>query len=181
MVNPTNLDVPQDSFRLRKPIIEFSSSESTLHALVSESGLERASYPWATRMLGKFPIPKWQRPLVWTQKHNMDFIESIFQGYDLGSVMINGWIACDNDIMLPMSDILIDGQQRINAVIQFTSNAFPYDGFYWSEFTRREQRVFLESRIGMKKTHCFDETILKKVYNHLNFSGVAHKPSEVAG
>ncbi|XPP93312.1 DUF262 domain-containing protein (plasmid) [Photobacterium leiognathi subsp. mandapamensis] len=176
----TNKKQNERSFRLPRPIIAFSSGGTSLSELVRGNGYDESAYPWAARMLGRFPLPSWQRGLVWTEEQNQNFIESVFQGYDLGSIMVNSWQEGDNGVMIPMSDILLDGQQRTNAVIQFTRNAFPYEGYYWNDLNRREQRVFLETQIGIKKTRCFDEEILKKVYNHLNFSGVRHELSQMA-
>ncbi|MBD0788201.1 DUF262 domain-containing protein [Vibrio sp. Y2-5] len=170
----------KNKFRLPRPIISFSSSSIAITELVRGSGYDSSSYPWASRMLGRFPLPDWQRGLVWSKKKNLAFIDSVFQGFDLGSVMINDWEESSTGILRPMSDILIDGQQRTNALIQYTSNEFPYEGYYWRELNRNEQRVFLESQLGLKKTRCFDEAILKRVYNLLNFSGVKHTAKEMA-
>lgn len=167
-------------FRLPKPIIQFSSGSTTLSELVRHNGFDANSYPWAARMLGRFPLPSWQRGLVWTLEQNRHFIDSVFQGFDLGSIMVNYWEADDKGIMRPMSDVLLDGQQRTNAVIEFTRNAYCYEGFYWNDLNRNEQRNFLETSIGLKTTRYFDEPILKRVYNHLNFSGTHHQVSEMA-
>ena len=85
-----------------------------------------------------------------------------------------------NGIMRPMSDILIDGQQRVSALRSFVMNEFQVNGLYWKELNRTEQRTFLERELGKKEVNCFDEEKLKVVYDHLNFSGTKHKESERA-
>lgn len=168
-------------YRLSKPIIRFSHHSTALSELVRSSGYNSNDYPWAARMLGKHPIPSWQRELCWSKQKSRKFIHSVFQGFDLGSVMKNGYQYANNsDILMPMSDILIDGQQRINALILFINNEIDYETYYWNDLNRLEQRTFLESQIGLKSTNCFDKEVLKKVYNLLNFSGVRHKHSEIA-
>ncbi|MBY7902352.1 DUF262 domain-containing protein [Vibrio fluvialis] len=167
-------------FRLPKPVIYFNSTSTTISGLVSHSGYGKEAYPWADRMLGRFPLPKWQRQLVWSEDQKRSFIESVFLGYDLGSVMINSYEDIGNGLTRPMSDILIDGQQRVSALLAFTNNEFDYAGYFWKDLNRREQRRFLEREMGKRTTDCYDESELKKVYNHLNFSGVRHEQSEKA-
>ncbi|WP_318521281.1 DUF262 domain-containing protein [Photobacterium leiognathi] len=167
-------------YRLPQPVISFSTTSTTIQGLISHSGYGKESYPWTDRMIGRFPLPSWQRGSVWTREQQLSFIESVFQGYDLGSVMINDYEDIGNGIMRPMSDILLDGQQRVGSLLAFINNEFPYASFYWKDLNRTEQRRFLEREMGKKTTCCFDEEKLKKVYNHLNFSGTNHEAHERA-
>lgn len=168
-------------YRLPKPIIKFATGSTGVGELVRDSsGYSADDYPWTDRMLGRFPLPSWQRGLVWSEQKNQDFIHSIFQGFDLGSVMINDWEELPDGTLRPMSDIMIDGQQRTNAVMQFTSNKFAYRGYFWDDLNRREQTRFKEAQIGRKSTRCFNEKVLKQVYNLLNFSGVQHREDQRA-
>ncbi|WP_233071675.1 DUF262 domain-containing protein [Motilimonas eburnea] len=166
--------------RLPKPVIRFASSSTSIHALVANSGFGKEAYPWTNRFIGRFPLPSWQRELVWSQEQKISFIESVFMGYDLGSVMINDYLEMTNGTMSPMSDILIDGQQRVSAINDFITDQFPVNGLFWKDLTRIERRTFLEREMGKKMVSCFDEDKLKLVYNHLNFSGVRHSQSEMA-
>lgn len=166
--------------RLPKPIIRFNSRSMPLELLIC-GGKQESDYPWTNRFVGGWPLPAWQRDLVWTLDQKVSFIESVFIGYDLGSVMINEVLWDDESgTAVPMSDILVDGQQRISALIGYVQNEFPVNGLYWKDLTRVEQRIFREREIGLKSIACYDETKLKVVYNHLNFSGVRHEQSEVA-
>lgn len=166
--------------RLPKPIIEFNSKSMPLELLISGC-TEQEDYPWASRFIGRWPLPSWQRGLVWSEKQKVAFIESVYMGYDLGSVMVNDhhWNEAGT-AMLPMSDILIDGQQRLSALVGFVNNEFPLNGLYWKDLSRIEQRTLRERQIGYKSVRCFNEDKLKAVYNHLNFSGVAHQSTERA-
>ncbi|MDN2483860.1 DUF262 domain-containing protein [Vibrio agarivorans] len=166
--------------RLPKPIIEFRSGSLPIELLIC-GGKNVSDYPWADRFVGDWPLPKWQRGLVWNTKQKQAFIESVYIGYDLGSVMINSLDWPDGQqFATPMSEIIIDGQQRISALIGFVKNDFPVNGLYWRDLTRIEQRVLREREIGIKKVACFDEDKLRIVYNHLNYSGVRHEMSEMA-
>lgn len=165
--------------RLPAPIIRFSSGSRPLEMLIC-GGKEKRDYPWADRFIGDWPLPTWQRGLVWTIAQKVAFIESVFIGYDLGSVMINSLDWLEDNTSRPMSEIVIDGQQRLSALIGFVGNEFAVNGLYWKELTRLEQRTFREREIGIKTVTCYDEDKLKVVYNHLNFSGVRHQMSEKA-
>lgn len=176
-MNKKMIELP---YRLPQPLISFATKSSAIGELVRHNGYGPKDYPWATRMMGRFPLPSWQRGLVWTEQKNKNFIHSVFQGFDLGSVMINGWEDVPGGTLRPMSDILIDGQQRTNAIIQFTGNKFDYFGYHWDDMNRREQMRFLEAQIGLKATHCFDEKLLKRVYDLLNFTGVQHSEEQRA-
>ncbi|HGZ7314667.1 TPA: DUF262 domain-containing protein [Vibrio parahaemolyticus] len=165
--------------RLPTPIIRFSSGSRPLEMLIC-GGKEKRDYPWADRFIGDWPLPTWQRGLVWTTVQKVAFIESVFIGYDLGSVMINSLDWLENNTSRPMSEIVIDGQQRLSALIGFVGNEFAVNGLYWKDLTRLEQRTFREREIGIKTVTCYDEDKLKVVYNHLNFSGVRHQMSEKA-
>lgn len=165
--------------RLPTPIIRFSSGSRPLEMLIC-GGKEKRDYPWTDRFIGDWPLPTWQRGLVWTTAQKVAFIESVFIGYDLGSVMINSLDWLENNTSRPMSEIVIDGQQRISALIGFVGNEFAVNGLYWKDLTRLEQRTFREREIDIKTVTCYDEDKLKVVYNHLNFSGVRHQVSEKA-
>lgn len=167
--------------RLPQKTMDFRNSSSAIAEFVSiSSGYGASDYPWAKKMLGKFPLPPWQRDSVWTMGQKVSFIQSIYLGYDLGSVVINEYMNINNDKLAKFSDCLIDGQQRLEAIFDYTSNKFPVYGLLWKELNRREQTRFLMQELGKRMVNCFDEEKLKQVYNHLNYSGTRHKESERA-
>ena len=109
--------------------------------------VQRHDYPWAKKMLGKFPLPPWQRDSVWTREQKVSFIKSVYLGYDLGSVVINGYLTIQNDKLAKFSDCLIDGQQRLGAILDYTDNEFSVYGLLWKELDRNEQNRFLIATI----------------------------------
>jgi len=168
--------------RIPKAAIRLYIGSTTIHSLITSSTTE-LDYPWAKRMVGRFPMPEFQRQSVWTTEQDISFIESVFYGYDLGSVIINAYKYSNNgpkDTLAEFSDILIDGQQRVNALNRYIKNEFSVFGLFWKELTRIEKRDFRERPIGIRRCECYDEQLLKDLYNHHNFSGVKHKASERA-
>ena len=167
--------------RIPSEMLKFSESGIQIGEIIlSTHGYTADDYPWAKRMLGKYPIPQWQRDSVWTLEQKVSFIRSAYFGFDLGSVVFNSWRENSDKKLVYLSDIIIDGQQRIEAILDYVQDKFPVFGLYWSELTRGEQLRFKTRQLSRKTTRCFDEALLKEVYNHLNFSGTNHKESERA-
>jgi hypothetical protein len=161
--------------------LDFRNTSSAIAEFISTShGYSASDYPWAKKMLGKFPLPAWQRDSVWTMAQKVSFIQSVYLGYDLGSVVVNDYVTLKGDKLAKFSDCLIDGQQRLEAILEYTNSELPVYGLLWKELTRSEQNRFLMREIGKRMINCFDEDKLKQVYNHLNFSGTKHKESERA-
>ena len=78
--------------RIPEKILDFRNTSSAIAELISlTSGYGKSDYPWAKKMLGKFPLPPWQRDSVWTLNQKVSFIESVYLGYDLGSIVINDY------------------------------------------------------------------------------------------
>lgn len=167
--------------RLPEKAMDFRNSSSAIAEFLSPSnGYGASDYPWAKKMLGKFPLPPWQRDSVWTLDQKVSFIQSVYLGYDLGSVVINDYLNINNDKLAKFSDCLIDGQQRLEAIFDYTNNKFSVYGLFWKELSRSEQNRFKLRELGKRMVNCFDEEKLKQVYNHLNFSGTRHKENERA-
>ncbi|MDB4461476.1 DUF262 domain-containing protein [bacterium] len=139
-----------------------------------------SDYPWAENFVCGFPLPDFQRGLVWDQEVNTSFIESIWLGFDIGSYMLSDYGTDGNDGLLKYSDCVIDGQQRLNAIEKYWSDDFPVMGWRWSEITDVDKRVFRSIGFGHKLIRTLDEQFLRDTYNRLNFSGVNHSLSDMA-
>lgn len=96
-----------------------------------------------------------QRDFVWTLEDKQKFIESIYKNIHCGSVVIRqrsyDYIqkCIENGITeeLAFCDI-IDGKQRINALLEFVNDKFPDShGFYYSDLSDRAARKFLDSNV----------------------------------
>ncbi|MEZ8028528.1 DUF262 domain-containing protein [Enterovibrio norvegicus] len=162
------------------PLIDFIEGATSIRELLApRPGYGISDYPWAKSMLGKHPLPVWQRASVWSVADKVSFIESIYLGADLGSVIINGWLDIDGKAA-PFSDCLLDGQQRIGSLFDYQAGKFPVFGSYFHELTQRDQARFRNHQIGLKTCKCFDEEILKRVYDINNFAGKRHLESERA-
>lgn len=129
----------------------------------------------ADRVVMGYQLPSWQRPLVWTMEQNVSFMESLWRGVPCGTWTFNRFYGKPE-----LDDLLIDGQQRLNAIEEYLSDGFPVFGYRWSEITRVDRRVFDTIVFPSYITETDDESYLRQYYNMMNFGGTAHKEGERA-
>lgn len=118
-----------------------------------------------------FKLPDFQRPLVWTVKQKIRLIESLWVGVNIGTYTVN---ESDND---NYNRLLIDGQQRINAIKEYVNNQFKVYNLFYLDVTNRK---FNNCKFPCYVTQSDDIEYLKNYYNLMNFGGTAHKESERA-
>jgi uncharacterized protein with ParB-like and HNH nuclease domain len=126
------------------------------------------------RIMGFF-IPEWQRPLVWSHEQNVSLIESLWYGIPIGTYTYNRLYGSKQN------NILIDGQQRMNAIELYLNDEFPVFGYRWSETTILDKRRFRHScHFPCYITKSDDEQYLRNYYNLMNFSGTQHTEDQRA-
>lgn len=126
------------------------------------------------------PLPEWQREACWTQEQQILLIESIWIGLPIGFYVINRQAEDSNGNPLPLSGVLIDGQQRMHGIEAYLNDKFKVFGAYWSEVPVIKQRDFRQTHFPLYETDIWDEAQLRDLYNRLNFGGVAHREDERA-
>ncbi|AFU88135.1 DUF262 protein [Caulobacter phage CcrColossus] len=145
-------------------------------------GIYKAGNGWARsapltegeRMLGDFVLPWFQRPPVWTLDQKVRLIESIWNGLPIGAYVVN------RVLNSPYDNWLLDGQQRITAILEYVADAFPVMGYRFSELTVTDQRQFAMIPMSCLETQITDLAELEEVYNRLAYGGTAHEPKVVA-
>ncbi|MEC6832994.1 DUF262 domain-containing protein [Photobacterium toruni] len=161
-------------------ILSSTVNNASIECLVRSPKTETiVDYPWAKRMLANMPIPSWQRDLCWDLEDNMALIESIFMGFLIGGYMQNHW-KMNNNLYVKYSDIILDGQQRINAIDGFYNNRFSLDGTYFKDLSDRDRYRFLQHPFPRSLVSSFDEKVLRETYNRLNFTGKRHTKEQRA-
>jgi hypothetical protein len=89
--------------------------------------------------------PYFQRNLVWRDLHKRDFIETILRGYPFPQIFIaRGEI--DVETMTSQSCV-VDGQQRMNAILEFVQDKFQASGRLFSEMDQIEKEEFLKYQV----------------------------------
>ncbi len=124
-----------------------------------------------------YVIPEWQRPLVWSQAQSIKFIESIWLGLPLGTYTINIDTGSNDE---PTRNIIIDGQQRMNAIEEYLEGKFPVFGKFHADLNDVELRVFAMTGFCSLETASSDMEYLKSYYNLMNFGGTNHTEEQRA-
>jgi hypothetical protein len=132
-------------------------------------------FPSGVRTVMGYQLPVWQRPLVWTDVQNSAFVESLWKGIPCGTWTMNRFY---DDPAL--DDLLIDGQQRMNALERYLDDQFPVAGYHWSEVTKVDGRFFDMIIFPSYITESADEEYLKSYYDLMNFGGTAHTADQRA-
>ncbi len=79
--------------RIPKPAIRLTTGSTTIYYLTSGGTSIEQDYPWAKRMIGRFPLPSFQRESIWSTAQDKSFIESVFTATILGpSLLTDLWI-----------------------------------------------------------------------------------------
>lgn len=136
-----------------------------------------------------FPLPSFQRQMVWTLEQKIAFIDSARRGVPLGSYTLNvttkqpECLRTDEDgkTYYFANYWLIDGQQRLSALEEFFMNEFPVDGMFWKDLDHTTQRIFLMGvHFPHFETAFTDEASLREMYDQMNFGGTVHREEERA-
>ncbi len=95
--------------------------------------LDKQLKTWGNRYNEVILDPDYQRRHVWTKRQQIEYLEYILRGGISGrSIFWNcpGWM---RDSRGPME--LVDGKQRINAVLSFIKNKVKVFGYFRKEYT----------------------------------------------
>jgi len=122
-------------------------------------------------------IPDFQRGLVWSDEQNLRLIESVYRGIPIGSYSVN---FSSDDLPPRVTNVLIDGQQRLNALNEYWEDRIVYRGYRWSELTRRQRGPVYRTMFPQMRTNSKDENEVREYYNAMNFGGTDHVEGERA-
>jgi hypothetical protein len=159
--------------KMQRPWFRANNTASAIFAITN--GHESITRPLVEgeRALGWFILPPFQRPPVWTEAQKVRFIESIWGGLPLGSYIYNRTLAMESRF----DNWLLDGQQRITAILEYVADSFPVLGYRWSELTKVDHRQFQMTPMSCMETMITDEAKLREVYDRLAYGGTPHDPS----
>jgi hypothetical protein len=158
--------------KMERPWFKANNMSAALFAVVEDhDSAPKAELPPGARRLGWFILPPFQRPAVWSEAQKVRFIESIWGGLPLGSYVYNR-----GSFNSPYDNWLLDGQQRITAILEYHASAFPVLGYRWDELTKVDHRRFLMTPMSCSETNIEDLAKLEEIYDRLAYGGTAHAP-----
>lgn len=115
--------------------------------------------------------PDFQRRQVWSQAARIMLIDTVLRGVPMPKIFT--W----NEIVKGSTHRrVIDGQQRISAILCFLRDEFtlappyvgPHKGLQFSQLPEAEQTKFLRYQIDFNEAHDFDEAEVREVYSRVN-------------
>lgn len=150
-----------------------ATTRATTMCFLSTRSAERlAPLGEGERYLGWFVLPPFQRPPVWTLAQQARFVESCWMGLPIGVFVYNRTERIDS----PRDAWLLDGQQRMTAVLSYMDDGFPVFGRLFSELTDVDRRFWsLGVSFPCMETNIDDEAQLREVYDRLAYGGTAHE------
>jgi hypothetical protein len=83
---------------------------------------------------------RYQRKLVWTLDEKKSFIDSVTKGYPVPIVLLAEIRADERSVFE-----IIDGMQRLNAIMGFIENEYPVNGAYFDLNTMAATKVLLDA------------------------------------
>jgi hypothetical protein len=134
-----------------------------------------------SRFVMGYPLPRWQRELVWTDDQCIRFIQSAYAGIYLGLFIYNESMSRAPEL----DGVLVDGQQRLSAIERYLAGelAVPApDGssYLWTDLTADEKAHFYRIPFGFQIVQVHNEAELQHLYNLLNFGGTPHTQEQRA-
>jgi hypothetical protein len=144
---------------------------TTMVFLKERSAKRMAPLSEGERQLGWFVLPPFQRPPVWTLAQKVRFIESCWMALPIGVFIYNR----TDDMNSPYDTWLLDGQQRVTAVLEYMNDAFPVMDYRFSELTEVDHRRWhMTTNFSCMETNLTDEAQLRDVYDRLAYGGTPH-------
>lgn len=189
----TSISNSANEFRMPTRSVDVKVQPRTIDSLMhefsfSEIKLEKL-YPWADRFVLGLPLPSWQRDFKWSDEQCQRFITSIWSGVHLGIYVINREEPVTNKDgeleFAPMSNLIVDGQQRLMAIQKYISNEISVpdaEGIprLYSEVSATDLRRFGNTVFNRSEVAISDDQKLRDFYDLFNFGGTPHDQDERA-
>lgn len=119
--------------------------------------------------------PEYQRDYVWTLDDKQRYLETLFTGRDLGRFIFI-------KEQYPLTDVLFDGKQRMNTLLELISSQLTYQGIYWHEMSKGDRNEVLGRSVQFAEldTKQFSKADLLDVFLDVNAAGVPQTEEHLA-
>lgn len=115
---------------------------------------------------GRWVVPDFQRPLVWTVEQKISFIESLILNLPVGEYTLHRTPDYKYEIL--------DGQQRWSAIFSYVNNEFPVYGLKWEDLNIETKRVFESMSFPHRAVEGLTREQKIDIYERLAYGGTAH-------
>lgn len=110
--------------------------------------------------------PDYQRGFVWAQEDKEKLIDSIFCNIDIGKFCF-----IKNSYHDKYLYTVLDGKQRIRAILDYYEGRFPYKGKYFNDLSPLDQNHFEHYMISVAEVDNADRKTILKYFLMLNTGG----------
>jgi hypothetical protein len=111
--------------------------------------------------------PEYQRGLVWSENDKTLLYDSIMDGLNIGTFVFV-FNTYDSHFLYDV----IDGKQRISAILDLIMDKQKYRGSYWSELSAQTKRQFMGHPVQSAKLHHLSKKQRLETFIRLNTRGV---------
>lgn len=126
--------------------------------------------------------PDFQRQAVWTKAALIMLMDTILQNIPMPKIYLMAVIREDDTYR-----IVIDGQQRIRAILSFLRNEFnlysPYNGEYtdmfYDDLPEKVKEDFLSYKIDVNEIRNASDEIVREIYSRVNKYNIALNKQEL--
>jgi hypothetical protein len=128
------------------------------------------------RMLrGVDDAPDYQRGYAWSEKDKEMYLDSVFEGRELGRFIFirRGY---------PLRDQVLDGKQRLNCLYEFVTSRLAYRGVYWHELSPRDRDRIENRSVQFAELHQdeFKRADFLQIFLEVNAAGVPQTEEHLA-
>ena len=168
--------------KLEKPLfsaIPQFTKTANYHVDISWSFLEKSLEDWS-KDYGLELEPDFQRAHVWDKKRQSAFVEFVLRGGKSSQELYFNSPAFgrrDRKVELPETIVLVDGLQRVTAVLGFLNNKVKAFGYYRNEF--KDELHWIHHRFSVNVNDLGSRAEVLQWYIDLNAGGVAHTDEEI--
>lgn len=126
--------------------------------------------------------PLFQRNPVWTSTQKSYLIDSILRGYPVPEI----YIQTIEDEEGNDQHIVVDGQQRIRACLEFMAGSFAlsesgadWDGSYFEDLTKDQKSALRQYRFAVRVLPELDDALIREIFGRLNRNNMALNKQEL--
>lgn len=112
--------------------------------------------------------PEYQREFVWELEDKIALIDSIFNNIDIGK-----FVFIRHDYSNELLYEILDGKQRLRAILDFYEDRFQYKGCYFSDLSRKDQNHFEDYSISVAEVGEMSKEQILRYFIMLNTGGKA--------
>lgn len=131
-----------------------------------------------------FISPKYQRKSVWNEKAKSYLIDTILRGLPVPQVFLRQKI--DTELSITSREV-IDGQQRLRAIISFFKNEFAvkkihnkeFGGKFYKDLSEEEKIDFLDYQLPVELIKSPDDNVVYDMFMRVNTNSIVLNKQEL--